>query len=56
MEMPQGFRSELMKDLDLMNHFSSLTVENQQKVVKDAYKIDSKEQMFEYAKNITKIV
>lgn len=53
-ELPIGFTMELAQHSDILNSFSKLSYEEQQKVIDGARNINSKNEMRNYVENIFK--
>lgn len=52
-EVPMGFSMALAKNTNAMKKFSSLSKEQQQKVIEQTHSINSKQEMQNYVNNLT---
>lgn len=53
-ELPIGFTMELAQNSDILNHFSHLSKEDQQKIIEGARNVKSRDEMQRYVASIGK--
>ena len=51
--LPLGLGMALAQNLEAMNHFASLAAEEQRKIIENAKRVDSKEEMQSYVQQIS---